>query len=179
MSPIRATGWYRERGSWVKSASRLQTAPSTHSRKRTHTHAREQSRAPAYSSLVKGRVGLAGTQTLCICISEGAESGGARRDRGGRKLTFNQKGTLLFLHITLYVRFTFFGTVYFSPALADFACDSADCKGARHGERPGRISGEETSLCAERRASLRTSAARLGAVGTRDRAVLRCGSPPV
>lgn len=66
--PVKAEG--RERrlsGIWISTA---------------RPYARKQSCAPAYSALVRGRVGLAGT--FCICIGGESESGSARRN--GKKL---------------------------------------------------------------------------------------------
>lgn len=183
MSPIKATGWLRERGSWVKSASRLQrppppTHPPRHTLKHTHSFAQRITRA-ACSLLVKGRVGLAGTQSLCICIIEGAESGGAREtDWVKKKTSIRSAWTFLFLDIILSISLTFLGLSICPSRWPDFSCDSAERKRAKQGEKAGQISGEETSLYAERRTSLRASGVRLCAVGTQDRTGLPCSSPP-
>lgn len=81
----------------------------------------------------------------------------------------------LFSFSTLYCPslLIFLGLSVFPSHGPDFTCGSAERKGTEQGATPGQISGEETSLYAEGRASLRASAVRLCAVGTQEGAGLR------
>lgn len=142
------------------------THTGTHSQ--THTHARKQSRAPAYSSLVKGRVWLAGTQTLCVYISGGAET---RRHGQEKEVTLDQPGRvfLLFPFIPPSSPLTFFGTGYFYPHAGRISLVTAlNERGRKRGENPGQISGEETgSYAGEESESPGSGCASLGGGGPR------------
>lgn len=154
-------------------------APHTDTRLRTRTPVNNHARALIPR---KGACGAASDSNLLHLLQRKSRERWRAENRAKwkKQLAADQPG--LFRLSTLFWFFRslwyFRNCLFLPPHWPDFSWDSAERKGAKQEESPGEISAaEETSLCAERRASGQLSAVRLCAVATEDRTRLRCGSP--
>lgn len=98
--------------------------------------------------LVKGRVELAGTQSRCICITDGTRSGGARSPRNPFKLLLNKTG-LLCSPTEAAALWRLWD--YLSLSLVGF---NLWRRWTAEHQKAGETSGEEACLYAEKRANL-------------------------
>lgn len=177
MSPIKATGWLRERLLGEICISIAETPPPP-PHTQTHTFTRAKNHARRLLTTSKGACGAGrDSKPLHLHHWRSRERWRTRDGLGEKKTSIRSAWTFLFLDIILSISLTFLGLSICPSRWLDFSCDSTERKRAKQGEKAGQISGEETSLYAERRTSLRASGVRLCAVGTQDRTGLPC-SPP-